>query len=346
MSRPSPSTRRTGDISDSRPKGTISVDLVREAVQVAIERGLDVPALLCQSDIDADLVRAPRARVTATAYARLWEVLADAMDDEFFGMDSHPMRRGSFRLMCQVAMQARTLERALHRMLAFLRSILDDSCIELGVEDNRAILRVHDRGEARRMFTYATLLILVHGLSCWLVRRRIPLLEASFRCSAPSAVDDYRVRFCAAATFDEPVTQVSFDVGFLALKPSTTELDLQSFLRGAPANLLVKYRDEASLAARIRSRLRRERPDEWPDLNGLARDMGIAATTLQRRLQGEGTAYQVVKDELRRDIAIDLLGDSTRSVAEVAGLVGFQETSAFHRAFKKWTGVSPGAYRR
>ena len=74
--------------------------------------------------------------------------------------------------------------------------------------------------------------------------------------------------------------------------------------------------------------------------------MGIAATTLQRRLQGEGTAYQVVKDELRRDIAIDLLGDSTRSVAEVAGLVGFQETSAFHRAFKKWTGVSPGAYRR
>ncbi|MDN8617779.1 AraC family transcriptional regulator [Variovorax ginsengisoli] len=333
-------------MADSRPKGTISVDLVREAVQVAIERGFDVPSLLGHSNIDADLVRVPRARVTATAYARLWAVLADAMDDEFFGMDSHPMRRGSFRLMCQVAMQARTLERALNRILAFLRSILDDFRIELLIDGNRAILRVHDRGEARRMFAYATLLILVHGLCCWLVRRRIPLLEASFRCSAPQAVDDYRSRFCASATFDEPVTQVSFDVSFLVLKPTTTELGLQSFLRGAPANLLVKYRDDAGLAARIRSRLRRERPNEWPDLNGLAQDMGIAATTLQRRLQGEGTAYQAVKDELRRDIAIDLLSDSARSVAEVADQVGFQETSAFHRAFKKWTGVSPGAYRR
>ena len=71
-----------------------------------------------------------------------------------------------------------------------------------------------------------------------------------------------------------------------------------------------------------------------------------SGTTLQRRLQAEGLNYQRLKDEFRRDIAIDLLSVDQLTVAEVAGRTGFQETSAFSRAFKKWTGVSPGAYRR
>ena len=60
----------------------------------------------------------------------------------------------------------------------------------------------------------------------------------------------------------------------------------------------------------------------------------------------EDATQQRIKDDLRRDVAIDLLGEASLSVAEVAERVGFNEASAFHRAFKKWTGVSPGAYRR
>lgn len=332
-------------MANSGPKGTISIDLVHEALQVATARGIDATALLDRAGIGPDLMKAPKARVTAAAYAQLWAALADAMDDEFFGMDSHPMRRGSFRLMCQVAIRARTLERALHRMLTFLRTVLDDVRVELISEGDKAVLRVQDRGQPGRMFAYATLLILIHGLSCWLIRRRIPLLEASFRCPQPHAVDDYRTRFCTSATFDASITQVSFDARFLALKPVATELGLQSFLRGAPANLLVKYRDDASLAAVIRRRLRRQRPTDWPEVDALARDLNLPSTTMQRRLHNEGTAYQKIRDELRRDIAIGMLSESSLPVAEVAAEVGFQETSAFHRAFKKWTGVSPGHYR-
>ena len=52
------------------------------------------------------------------------------------------------------------------------------------------------------------------------------------------------------------------------------------------------------------------------------------------------------QDELRRDMAINHLSDGNESVAEIAAALGFAETSAFHRAFKQWTGVSPGDYRR
>ncbi|MDB0329425.1 AraC family transcriptional regulator, partial [Acinetobacter baumannii] len=63
---------------------------------------------------------------------------------------------------------------------------------------------------------------------------------------------------------------------------------------------------------------------------------------LRRRLAAEGKSYQGVKDALRRDAAIHLLLNPELTLEDVAQQVGFSETSTFHRAFKKWTGVTPG----
>jgi len=84
---------------------------------------------------------------------------------------------------------------------------------------------------------------------------------------------------------------------------------------------------------------------EWPRLEDIAKDFHVAPTTLRRRLISEGTSFQGIKDELRRDAAIHHLCSSALSVADIGSLLGFQEPSAFHRAFKKWCGVQPGEYR-
>ncbi|HEX8886167.1 MAG TPA: helix-turn-helix transcriptional regulator, partial [Noviherbaspirillum sp.] len=64
-----------------------------------------------------------------------------------------------------------------------------------------------------------------------------------------------------------------------------------------------------------------------------------------RRLQDEGQGFQAIKDDLRRDIAIEYLARPDLTLIEIANLLGFSEPSTFHRAFKKWTGVAPGEYR-
>jgi AraC-like DNA-binding protein len=66
---------------------------------------------------------------------------------------------------------------------------------------------------------------------------------------------------------------------------------------------------------------------------------------LRRRLDEEGQSFQSIKDQLRRDLAINYLKHSSKSVTEIAIDLGFAEQSAFHRAFKKWTGMRPGEYR-
>ena len=76
---------------------------------------------------------------------------------------------------------------------------------------------------------------------------------------------------------------------------------------------------------------------------------GIAAykaLALVRRLKDEGSSYQQIKDNLRRDTAVYFLSRPELSIDEIALQLGFSEPSAFHRAFKKWTGVTPGVYRQ
>ena len=81
-------------------------------------------------------------------------------------------------------------------------------------------------------------------------------------------------------------------------------------------------------------------------LDAAARALFMSGRTLSRRLGVEHTSFQRVKDEMRRDLAIQQLVKTRTSVDEIALLVGFDNTPAFHRAFRKWTGSTPGTYRR
>ena len=82
---------------------------------------------------------------------------------------------------------------------------------------------------------------------------------------------------------------------------------------------------------------------EAPSISGIARAMAMSERNLQRRLAAEGTTFQSVLDAARRELAIRHLSDPGATVAKVAWLVGFSEPSAFHRAFRRWTGQSPRA---
>lgn len=327
-------------------RGTISVHLVEEALVEARVRGLPVDALLTAAGIAPALLQDPDARVPATHYAALWLGLAQALSCEFFAMDSHPMRPGSFTLMCRSAHGAPTVGQALRRALRFINLILDDFEAQLTREGERAAIVLKEGEVPRRAFTYCTFWLIVYGLTCWLAGRRIPLRAASFRCPEPPYTDDYRTLFTHDLHFGRSRTRLEFDAAVLDLPVKRSETELKTFLRKAPANILVKYRSNDSLTVRVRQGLRGQPPTEWPDFETLAAGLHMSASTLRRRLDGEGESYQSIKDSLRRDLAIQCLTRGEASVADIAARLGFSEPSSFHRAFKKWTGLQPREYRR
>ena len=328
-------------------RGTIAGVLVEEALRCAERRGVARIAMLALAGIKPATLGAPLARVSAAQYGRLWSAIADALDDEFFGQDSHPMRRGSFALLCHAALGSRDGGQALTRIAGFLRLVLDDLRCEIDTDTTRVRIRLADADAAapRPMFAYATAFIMIYGLLCWLVGQRIPVLAAHLRCPEPAASGEYRLMFCDAMFFDQPASYVDLAPDCVTLPVVQTAATVKVFLLEAPANFIVKYRNPDSLAARIRRKLRQSPPVDWPDSEDIAAALNMAEATLRRRLKQEGATYQSIRDALRRDLAIARLADTTQTIAEIAHALGFAEPSAFHRAFRKWTGVRPAAYR-
>ena len=337
-------------------KGSISICFVHEALACLHSRGLDQNALLLQAGISPELLASPNARVSSRHYGALWHLIAQTLDDEFFGMDSHRMKSGSFTLLCHAVIHSDTLERALRRAMRFLRLVLDDMAGELSREGETAHILLKDLAAnaisasdtplvSKRAFAYGTYLIILHGLACWLVGRRIPLSQADFCCAEPVFSDEWRILFSRNLSFNHAHCRISFPARYLEMANIQNERTMKEFLRSAPANFLVKYKNSDSLSAKIRRRLREWSPVAWPDFDALAHQLNASPATLRRRLDDEGESYRSIMDELRRDLAISLLSDTQLSMSDIAGELGFAESSAFHRAFKKWTGIRPGEYR-
>ncbi|MQQ99517.1 AraC family transcriptional regulator [Glaciimonas soli] len=329
-------------------KGSVSIHFVQSALRSIHERGLDTAALLSEVGIAPALLEAPQARVSATHYGALWLAVARTLDDEIFGQDSRRMKVGSFAMMCHTLIHCTTLKSALLCMLRFFNLLLDDYRCSLVSEGRYSRIVIQERAlnQPQRVFGHETLLMMQHGLACWLIGRRIPIVAAAFAYPEPVYSAEYRLMYSTQLRFNEIATSLTFDQTYLTLPVIQNELTAKEFLRGAPANIVLKYKNSSSFSAKIRRRLQATAGTEWPDFDAFSAGLNMTRSTLRRRLEEEGQSFQAIKDQLRRDMAIDSLCHSSKSVIDISVELGFAEPSAFHRAFKKWTGASPGEYRQ
>lgn len=99
------------------------------------------------------------------------------------------------------------------------------------------------------------------------------------------------------------------------------------------------------VAARVRARLL-EHPDLKPAMDAIATELHVEVRTLRRQLAAEGTTFQELRDEIHHTLAVEMLTTAALSVQDVAMRLGYSDAAGFSNAFKRWTGSTPGAYRR
>lgn len=328
-------------------KGSVSVYFVKSALIPVLARGIDAGPLLAAAGITPAVLHSPQGRVTADSFSALWLGVAQVLDDELFRQDARRMKVGSFAMLSQILVDCATLRDALSRMATFFNLILDDFRCGVEIKGRQAMLTIRETPapQSPRVFGHETLLMLQHGLACWLIGRRIPVLAAAFAYPEPSRSAEYQFMYSTQLRFNEGVTSLCFDLTYLDLPVIQNQRTVKDFIRNAPANIVLKYKNVNSLAAQIRKHLRSAPELGWPELEAVAEALGKPPSTLRRHLDEEGQSFRAIKDQLRRDMAIDYLCHTTRSVADIAAELGFAESSAFHRAFKKWVGTSPGEYR-
>jgi len=195
-----------------------------------------------------------------------------------------------------------------------------------------------------------------HGVLCnlaiwmrfcgWLIGQHIDIIRAACAGPQPAFMAGIRHFFPCPVSYEQPLNAVTFSARHLEAELIRSEAELEEFLKLAPYYLVIEpHASPKSVTCRIREILGHDFREELPSFEELTGLLNMSARTLRRRLEKEGTSYQRIKDNARRDVAISLLSHEGKTVSEVAEQVGFSDPSAFHRSFKKWTGQSPGSYR-
>jgi len=315
------------------------------ALACAKRKGIDVETLLTELAFN---IQPSQQRVDSEQMTRLVQLVWRKLGDEFLGCTKNPCKSGSFSFMAKHVFHYNTLERMLAQGISFYNLITDDIQMQLHRRGEQAEFEFvfSDSGEDPDHFFLEFWLIIWHRFASWLVDVKIPLNQVCFTHPKPAHWQQAKLLFPCRHHFNRPVVKFCFPVKYLELSCARTRQDLDQFLRDSPADLITIAGSEQSFNAKIRRILLHNSTESFscPSLELLAADMSMSAQTLRRRLKVEGTSYPLIKDQIRRDLAIELLLTSNKNVNEISDALGFSEPRSFTRAFKQWTGTTPSQY--
>ena len=308
--------------------------------------GYDPAPFLHTRGIDDKTLVDPDATVPMSACVGLLADGVRATGDDNLGLHvAEQAELGSFDVHFYAMVSSPTLGAAFERVCRYQRLIHETSQVRLETSGDRAVLSHRLPGGLAAPRQTAELL-----LAAWVragrvaTRTRWSPAEVRFAHRAPRDSREHERFFGAPLRFATGENALVLPAPLLDLRCRRTDPSLLSLLDRYAADRLA-VPGAATFADRARAALSDELQAGKVTARGLAARLRVSIRTLHRSLAAEGTSYRRLLDQLRLDIAERHLTDDRMSVAEVAFLAGFSELSAFHRAFKRWTGRTPATFR-
>ena len=323
------------------------IAFVKAIVQAYEQRGKSPIQVLKLAQITPQMLTDSKSRISAEQMECISGAAMQELDDEALGWFGRRLPWGSYGMLARASISASSLEVALKRWCRHHALIADDITLQLSIDAESASLSITEQRDlgTLREFCLVSVLRNIHGLACWLIDSRIPLLGAEFPFKAPAHSDFYRVLFSGPTQFDRRTASIHFDSRYLALPLRRDEQALQQMLQRALPLTVLQYRRDRLLPTRVRQALV-SHPLQSRSAEELAALLHVSPRTLHRQLKEKGTSLQALKDEVRQSRASNLLLRTVRPIKQVAEAVGFQNEKSFIRAFRSWVGQSPAEFRQ
>jgi len=323
----------------------MSVLTARPVVAALESRRLDADAILRAAHLSREALASIDNRLPLHSVGALWEAAAKAAHDDSFGVHvAETLPRGAYDLFEHLLATAETVGAGVSRLAQYIRLLHDHSNMQLVVEPGcgRLLRTVPTPAPQYDEFSMALLLIRSREAcgAAWSPERMTfqhervhddRELARVFGCPLVFGAAEGEMRIPSSVL---PLPHVRGDSTVLAVLSRYAE----SLIASLPA--------QGSLLARVSSAIARRMATELPTLGTTASDVRIPERTLQRRLADEGVSHSSLVDEVRRNLALKYIGDAHVSITEIGYLLHFADPSVFSRAFKRWTGESPVAYRK
>lgn len=325
---------------------SVSASLTLAVLHAAERQGLDRHALLGASGLDPALLGNPDARVPLLAQQALWAAIQQQLGDLEAGLRiGRALAPGQFSVLGYLLQSSPTLADALRAVQRYQRLAGEGGEVSLQADGERLWLVYQARHPEQPATRTRVLALMAFWQSLMApLLHDFHLLGARFRHAAPDDLRAYHELFACPLQFDAGDYALALPRALLDAPLAQANLALQSLLREHAEALLARLPSE-SLSARVVALLSAQLGQGEPDRGQLAQALHLSERTLQRRLAEEGSSYQHLLGDTRRQLAERHLRDGQLAVTEIALLLGYSEPSVFFRAFRQWTGLTPGEYR-
>lgn len=175
----------------------------------------------------------------------------------------------------------------------------------------------------------------------------LPNVLVAFRQEAPPDTSEYESTFAPAQVrFSRECDGFVFPASHLETRLRGADPRLHQVLQRHAENVLASLPELQSVTSNVRALIIAELERGSASATYIAAKLGISSRTLGRRLELEGTTFKTLLDDVRRQLALEMVGLRDQPFSEIAAALGFSQPAAFHRAFRRWTGITPLQYRR
>jgi AraC-like DNA-binding protein len=327
-------------------KPSVPVAYALLTIELATERGVAREALLKALDIGPDLLERPDARLSMLQYGALIGRSLHLTNDPALGYE--------FGLRCNLTIHGfmglgvishPTVREAVEFAVKFVRLSTPIYSVRFFVD---GVYGVIDVGEATpfgplRQYAFEIFLVSWARMARTLAGPRDIEVELWFDSPQPHYYQAYRDRL-PPVRFAMGANQLRFPARYLEFSPETANPNTAQLVTDQCDRELRILGHSEDLLARVRALLVNER-GEYQGLEAVSAKLFVSGRTLKRQLQQRGFSFRQLLEEARHQHSIRLLRDPTLTVSMVADRLGYVDTGNFTRAFRKWTGTTPGAYR-
>lgn len=330
---------------------TVSIGVVRSLFDAAIAFGADISQLSASYAVPPAVLADVDGRVPVAVLVRLWNEIPARCPVPNFGLwlGERTARAASQSFIGHLLQRSANVGDAMRRIIR-LERVLHDIHPSTLVESEDGIRVLHEGSRAPVPtpavvveFGLAYVLVLERlATGVELVPRRVAFEHALVGDEAP-----YRALFRSRVDFGATASFLEIDHAVAAIPHISANASLLELLESHARSIVERLPRERAFVEQARRHVLDAllAPGD-ASLDDLARRMGLGARTMQRRLREEGTSHKALLDDVRRAVAERWLADRAKGIGEIAFALGFSEQASFHRAFVRWTGATPGAFRR
>jgi AraC-like DNA-binding protein len=335
-----------------RASGEPSID-ARAATKVfdaAARAGVKPETLARAASLDLALLQRADAQMPFNDLIALYEQAAELSGDAAFGLGlGEESDHSKYDLLGYVVANSRTYGDALRHVVRYLQVWTDAVQFALASDGGEARLTyIYSAGAAapdlRRQESEHMLSAMLH-IGRQLTGRRWKPKHVCFEHRKPARTAAHKRVFQAPVHFGCARTELVFDARLLEQPLPKADPALAALLQRNAQALLGPIAASDTCAGQVRHVLSKVSAPGDLQLAVVARKLGTSARTLQRRLSEEGSSFHELVHETRSTLAKNYLRKGELAICEIAYLLGFSQPSAFHRAFQRWTGMTPRTFR-